>query len=147
MVVLIGYTALHWSAKHGNLPLVRILIEQHKMDPNIRTRGGYAAHHLAGLCKRKDVFDYLASRKDCDIDMRDYSGKRARDYLNSKKLIGDEDRIVANKHEEGEGAPEDDRVRRKVRQKVDRSQTFLRDLMPQATKEIAQNFRKQRTDW
>ena len=73
---------------------MRILIEKYDVNPNIRSRGGYAAQHLAGLCKRKEVFDYLASRADCNIEMRDYSGKKAKDYLESKTVIGDESRVM-----------------------------------------------------
>ena len=76
-----GYTALHWAAKNGHADIVKLLAGSYSQDPDVKTRGGYTPLMLAGMCKRGEVFDLLVKAYKADEDIRDFSGCKARQYL------------------------------------------------------------------
>ena len=84
-----GYTALHWAAKHGNQKLVGFLVLEAGMNPNVRSRGGYTPLILAGTCNRVDVCKYLVDKCGADLDIRDYSGRKASHYLDDFRRAAD----------------------------------------------------------
>lgn len=99
-----GFTCLHWAAKHGRQELLAMLVNfanKHQLPVNInaRTSGGYTALHLAAMHGHVEVVKLLVGAYDADVDVRDYSGKKASQYLSQsiaeeiKNLVGvlDED--------------------------------------------------------
>ncbi|XP_076050986.1 ankyrin repeat domain family member sosondowah [Oratosquilla oratoria] len=74
-----GYTALHWAAKHGRAEVVKLLAGTHQVDVCTRSNGGYTPLHIAAMYNRHDVFDLL-SHYGADTNLRDYSGKKPRQY-------------------------------------------------------------------
>jgi hypothetical protein len=74
---------------------------KHQLPVNInaRTSGGYTALHLAAMHGHVEVVKLLVGAYDADVDIRDYSGKKASQYLSHsiaeeiKNLVGalDED--------------------------------------------------------
>ena len=56
---LLGYTGLHWAAKHGNLDMVKLLAGTYQANVNVRNRGGYTPLHLAAQHNNQEVFDLL----------------------------------------------------------------------------------------
>ena len=54
-----SYSALHWMAKHGNLDMVKYLVDIVKMDPNARTKGGYTPLMLSAMYNRQDFTKLL----------------------------------------------------------------------------------------
>ncbi|XP_006734815.1 ankyrin repeat domain-containing protein SOWAHC [Leptonychotes weddellii] len=99
-----GFTCLHWAAKHGRQELLAMLVNfanKHQLPVNInaRTSGGYTALHLAAMHGHVEVVKLLVGAYDADVDIRDYSGKKASQYLSQsiaeeiKNLVGalDED--------------------------------------------------------
>ena len=81
------YTALHWAAKHGNLRLARLLVEQHGADVDVRSRGGYTPLMLAAMYNRTDVYFYLVQSGKCKVELRDYSGRKAEHYLEESARV------------------------------------------------------------
>ncbi|XP_008845787.1 ankyrin repeat domain-containing protein SOWAHC [Nannospalax galili] len=101
-----GFTCLHWAAKHGRQELLAMLVNfasKHQLPVNInaRTSGGYTALHLAAMHGHVEVVKLLVGAYDADVDIRDYSGKKASQYLSQstaeeiKNLVGalDEDDV------------------------------------------------------
>lgn len=99
-----GFTCLHWAAKHGKQEILAMLVNfanKHQLPVNIngRTSGGYTALHLAAMHGHVEVVKLLVGAYDADVDIRDYSGKKASQYLSQsiaeeiKNLVGalDED--------------------------------------------------------
>lgn len=99
-----GFTCLHWAAKHGRQELLAMLVNfatKHQLPVNINARssGGYTALHLAAMHGHVEVVKLLVGAYDADVDVRDYSGKKAAQYLSEsiaeeiKNLVGalDED--------------------------------------------------------
>lgn len=99
-----GFTCLHWAAKHGRQELLAMLVNfanKHQLPVNInaRTSAGYTALHLAAMHGHVEVVKLLVGAYDADVDIRDYSGKKASQYLSPsiaeeiKNLVGalDED--------------------------------------------------------
>lgn len=99
-----GFTCLHWAAKHGRQELLAMLVNfanKHQLPVNInaKTSGGYTALHLAAMHGHVEVVKLLVGAYDADVDVRDYSGKKASQYLSHsiaeeiKNLVGalDED--------------------------------------------------------
>ncbi|XP_055970546.1 ankyrin repeat domain-containing protein SOWAHC [Sorex fumeus] len=81
-----GYSCLHWAAKHGRHELLAMLVSfagQHRLpvDINARTSGGYTALHLAAMHGHVEVVKLLVGAYDADVDARDYSGRKASQYL------------------------------------------------------------------
>lgn len=81
-----GFTCLHWAAKHGRQELLALLVNfagKHQLPVNInaRTSGGYTALHLAAMHGHVEVVKLLVGAYDADVDIRDYSGKKAYQYL------------------------------------------------------------------
>ncbi|XP_063809471.1 ankyrin repeat domain-containing protein SOWAHC [Pseudophryne corroboree] len=81
-----GFSCLHWAAKHGQHDLLAALLahaRQHRVPVNINTRasGGYTALHLAAMHGHLDVMKLLIGAYDADLDIRDYSGRKAWQYL------------------------------------------------------------------
>lgn len=94
-----GFTCLHWAAKHGRQELLAMLVNfanKHQLPVNInaRTSGGYTALHLAAMHGHVEVVKLLVGAYDADVDIRDYSGKKASQYLSQsiaeeiKNLVG-----------------------------------------------------------
>ncbi|XP_057607969.1 ankyrin repeat domain-containing protein SOWAHC [Chionomys nivalis] len=99
-----GFTCLHWAAKHGRQELLAMLVNfasKHQLPVNINARssGGYTALHLAAMHGHVEVVKLLVGAYDADVDIRDYSGRKASQYLSEsiaeeiKNLVGvmDED--------------------------------------------------------
>ncbi|XP_072477940.1 ankyrin repeat domain-containing protein SOWAHC [Notamacropus eugenii] len=94
-----GFTCLHWAAKHGKQELLAMLVNfanKHQLPVNInaRTSAGYTALHLAAMHGHVEVVKLLVGAYDADVDIRDYSGKKASQYLSQsiaeeiKNLVG-----------------------------------------------------------
>ncbi|XP_078078129.1 uncharacterized protein sowahca [Mustelus asterias] len=95
-----GFTCLHWAAKHGKPELLAMLVNyaaKHDIpiNINIRSTGGYTPLHLAAMHGHTEVVKLLSGAYDADVDIRDYSGKKAWQYLGQetseelRNLIGE----------------------------------------------------------
>lgn len=94
-----GFTCLHWAAKHGRQEVLAMLVNfankhQQPVNINARTSGGYTALHLAAMHGHAEVVKLLVGAYDADVDARDYSGRKAAQYLSQstaeeiKNLVG-----------------------------------------------------------
>lgn len=104
-----GFTCLHWAAKHGLQELLATLVNfasKHQLPVNInaRTSGGYTPLHLAAMHGRVEVVKLLVGAYDADVEIRDYSGRKASQYLSVsvaeeiKSLVGalDEEEVESS---------------------------------------------------
>ncbi|XP_008586970.1 PREDICTED: ankyrin repeat domain-containing protein SOWAHC-like, partial [Galeopterus variegatus] len=101
-----GFTCLHWAAKHGRQELLAMLVNfasKHQLPVNInaRTSGGYTALHLAAMHGHVEVVKLLVGAYDADVDIRDYSGKKASQYLSQS--IAEEIRSLVGAPDEDDG--------------------------------------------
>nr|XP_047136766.1 ankyrin repeat domain-containing protein SOWAHB isoform X2 [Hydra vulgaris] len=78
--IFTGYAAVHWAAKKGDLDLFLWFLEQ-KADFNLRTNGGYTPLHIAAIQNKENVIRYLIQYCGVDVDLRDYSGRKACNYI------------------------------------------------------------------
>ncbi|XP_067419733.1 ankyrin repeat domain-containing protein SOWAHC [Emydura macquarii macquarii] len=102
-----GFTCLHWAAKHGRQELLAMLVNfahKHQLPVNIngRTSGGYTALHLAAMHGHLEVVKLLVGAYDADVDIRDYSGRKASQYL-SESATEEMRSLVGALQEEDEG--------------------------------------------
>lgn len=83
-----GFTCLHWAAKQGNGELLGRLMAFAKdnavhVDVNARSGAGYTPLHLAAMHGHTEVVRLLMSDWEADTEARDYSGRKACQYLTS----------------------------------------------------------------
>ncbi|XP_061580494.1 ankyrin repeat domain-containing protein SOWAHC [Cololabis saira] len=81
-----GFTCLHWAAKQGKAELLSQLLAFAKentipVNVNLRSSAGYTPLHLAAMHRHTQVVRLLLSDWEADPEARDYSGRRALQYL------------------------------------------------------------------
>ncbi|XP_072253805.1 ankyrin repeat domain-containing protein SOWAHC [Leuresthes tenuis] len=81
-----GFTCLHWAAKQGKAELISQLLAFAKentipVNVNMRSSAGYTPLHLAAMHGHTQVVRVLLSDWEADPETRDYSGRRAIQYL------------------------------------------------------------------
>ncbi|XP_032666378.1 ankyrin repeat domain-containing protein SOWAHB isoform X2 [Odontomachus brunneus] len=89
-----GYTALHWGAKHGDENIVKLIAGTYKdyiKSVNETTNGGYTPLHIAMQFDHENIFNLLVQVYGANQDVRDHSGKKARQYLVSQEAAVSQD--------------------------------------------------------
>uniref|UniRef100_A0A8C7ZWV5 Sosondowah ankyrin repeat domain family member C n=1 Tax=Oryzias sinensis TaxID=183150 RepID=A0A8C7ZWV5_9TELE len=81
-----GFTCLHWAAKQGKAELLSQLLGFAKkntvpLNVNVRSSAGYTPLHMAAMHGHSQVVRLLLSDWEADPEARDYSGRRAIQYL------------------------------------------------------------------
>ncbi|XP_042316282.1 ankyrin repeat domain-containing protein SOWAHC [Sceloporus undulatus] len=105
-----GFSCLHWAAKLGRAELLALLVTFARrrglsVDINARTAAGYTALHLAALHGHLEVVKLLVGAYDADVELRDYSGRKAAHYLGGRGGASEGLRgLVGEEEEEEEGA-------------------------------------------
>lgn len=81
-----GFTCLHWAAKQGKPELLALIINFAKennlplsVDP--RSNAGYTPLHVAAMQNQLEVVKLLVGAYNADVEIRDYSGRKACQYL------------------------------------------------------------------
>ncbi|XP_063160970.1 ankyrin repeat domain-containing protein SOWAHC [Candoia aspera] len=105
-----GFTCLHWAAKLGHPELLARLVnfahrQRLPININARTSGGYTALHLAAMHGHLEVVKLLVGAYDADVDIRDYSGRKASHYLSRGTAEEVRSLVGALQDEVGSGAP------------------------------------------
>eukprot|EP00128_Syssomonas_multiformis_P007984 Colp12_sorted_trinity150504_noHs@23835 len=100
---ILGYNALHWACKNGNLEVAHFLVSQ-GADIKTTTNGMYTPLHLAAIHNQVGVCRLLLNLG-ADPHMRDASGRTPRDYANHhlrasvfKSIIVEEEQEEEAKH-------------------------------------------------
>jgi len=94
-----GFTALHWLAKNGkDETLIKLLRHAEKeglsVNVNLRGSGGLTPLHLAAMHDQYMVMKILVGAFSANVDIMDYNGKKAWQYLKDnapneiKELLG-----------------------------------------------------------
>ncbi|XP_043476130.1 ankyrin repeat domain-containing protein SOWAHB isoform X2 [Leptopilina heterotoma] len=89
-----GYTALHWGAKHGDEDIVKLIAGTYRdyiKGVNETSNGGYTPLHIAMQFDHENIFNLLVQVYGANQEIRDYSGKKARQYLVSQEAAVSQD--------------------------------------------------------
>ncbi|KAL0105443.1 hypothetical protein PUN28_016835 [Cardiocondyla obscurior] len=89
-----SYTALHWGAKHGDENIVKLIAGTYRdyiKSVNETTNGGYTPLHIAMQFGHENIFNLLVQVYGANQDIRDYSGRKARQYLASQEAAVSQD--------------------------------------------------------
>ncbi|XP_043518436.1 ankyrin repeat domain-containing protein SOWAHC isoform X2 [Frieseomelitta varia] len=87
-------TALHWAAKHGDENIVKLIAGTYKdyiKSVNETSNGGYTPLHIAMQFDHENIFNLLVQVYGANQEVRDYSGKKARQYLVSQEAAVSQD--------------------------------------------------------
>lgn len=81
-----GFTCLHWAAKQGQPELLALIINFAKqnhvaLSVDVRSNAGYTPLHVAAMQNHLEVVKLLVGAYNADVEIRDYSGRRACQYL------------------------------------------------------------------
>lgn len=117
-----GFTCLHWAAKLGRHELLAQIVNFARqrglaLDVNARSSAGYTPLHLAALHNHIEVIKLLVGACDADVEVRDYSGKKASQYLRTgvqRDVLDIAGAEATCDPEKEELAPEDDSARWKL---------------------------------
>ncbi|XP_070711837.1 ankyrin repeat domain-containing protein SOWAHC-like [Pempheris klunzingeri] len=104
-----GFTCLHWAAKHGKPELIALIInfsKQHNIpiSVDVRSNTGYTPLHVAAMHDHMEVVKLLVGAYSADVEMRDYSGRKACQYLTDSVSVDIQDIIGAYERSDPEGA-------------------------------------------
>lgn len=104
-----GFTALHWAAKQGKPELLALIVNFAKqqavpLNINARSSAGYTPLHMAAMHGHLEVVKLLVGAYDADVEVRDYSGKRACQYLREGVALEVRDIIGAASDDDPESA-------------------------------------------
>lgn len=100
-----GFTCFHWAAKLGKPELLALIVNFAKqndipVDINAKSSGGYTPLHLATLHDHMEVVKLLVGAYDADVEVRDYNGKKASQYLKNSVTMDIQDITGAYKEPE-----------------------------------------------
>lgn len=90
---IMGFTALHWAAKNGKYELVDFLLGL-GVDVGPQSNGGYTPLHLAAMCNHHTVILLLVDNYGANVDARDHSGKKPKDYLHRNAMPSVKDKLL-----------------------------------------------------
>lgn len=81
-----GFTCLHWAAKRGQAELLALIVNFAKQNDiplsvDVRSNSGYTPLHVAAMQNQLEVVKLLVGAYNADVEVRDYSGRRACQYL------------------------------------------------------------------
>lgn len=98
-----GFTCLHWAAKHGKPELLALIInfaKQHDIpiSVDVRSNTGYTPLHIAAMHNHMEVVKLLVGAYNADVEIRDYSGRKACQYLTDSVSVDIRDIIGAYEH-------------------------------------------------
>ncbi|KAM4711375.1 ankyrin repeat domain-containing protein SOWAHC-like [Anableps anableps] len=104
-----GFTCLHWAAKHGKPELIALIISfaNHHNLPisvDVRSNMGYTPLHIAAIHSHMEVLKLLVGAYNADVEIRDYSGRKASHYLTNNASVDIRDIIGAYELSESEVA-------------------------------------------
>ncbi|KOC64088.1 Ankyrin repeat domain-containing protein SOWAHB [Habropoda laboriosa] len=85
-------TALHWAAKHGDEDIVKLIAGTYKeYIKSVNETTGYTPLHIAMQFDHENIFNLLVQVYGANQEIRDYSGKKARQYLVSQEAAVSQD--------------------------------------------------------
>ncbi|XP_035984292.1 ankyrin repeat domain-containing protein SOWAHC [Fundulus heteroclitus] len=104
-----GFTCLHWAAKHGDAGLMEEIVhfaEQRRLpvSVDVRSNMGYTPLHIAAMHRRMEVLKLLCGAFNADVEIRDYSGRKACQYLPEGVSAEMQDIMGARELSESRGA-------------------------------------------
>lgn len=81
-----GFTCLHWAAKQGKPELLALIINFAKennlpLSVDVRSNAGYTPLHVAAMQNQLEVVKLLVGAYNADVEIRDYSGRKACQYV------------------------------------------------------------------
>ncbi|XP_059184112.1 ankyrin repeat domain-containing protein SOWAHC-like [Centropristis striata] len=104
-----GFTCLHWAAKQDKPELIALIInfaKQHNVpiSVDVRSNTGYTPLHIAAMHNHMDVVKLLVGAYNADVEIRDYSGRKACQYLTDNVSVDIRDIIGAYERSDPEDA-------------------------------------------
>lgn len=95
-----GFTCLHWAAKHGKHELIALIVNFAKdhdvpISVDVRSNTGYTPLHVAAMHNHMEVVKLLVGAYSADVEIRDYSGRKACQYLTDSVSVDIRDIIGA----------------------------------------------------
>ncbi|XP_020786449.2 LOW QUALITY PROTEIN: ankyrin repeat domain-containing protein SOWAHC-like [Boleophthalmus pectinirostris] len=95
-----GFTCLHWAAKQGKPELIALIINFAKennieVSVDVRSSTGYTPLHVAAMHNHMEVVKLLVGAYNADVEIRDYSGRKACQYLTDNVSVDIRDIIGA----------------------------------------------------
>ncbi|XP_055362859.1 ankyrin repeat domain-containing protein SOWAHC-like isoform X2 [Betta splendens] len=109
-----GFTCLHWAAKHGKPELIALIMNFAKrhnvpISVDVRSSTGYTPLHVAAMHNHMEVVKLLVGAYSADVEIRDYGGRKACQYLTDsvsvdiRDIIGAYEESDSDRTDQGKG--------------------------------------------
>lgn len=130
-----GFTCLHWAAKHGKPELIALILNFAKhhnvsVSVDVRSNTGYTPLHIAAMHNHMEVVKLLVGAYNADVEIRDYSGRRACQYLTDNVSVDIRDIIGAYEQSDSENTDHRDEGRWRFSKVLQSNLKPLRLLSP-----------------
>ena len=76
-----GLSPIHWAVKNNNRSLVKKLVTDYNVSPDIYSRSGSSPLHLAAIYGRREIYNDLIHLLGANPKVVDFSGQRAEAYI------------------------------------------------------------------
>ncbi|XP_023282716.1 ankyrin repeat domain-containing protein SOWAHC-like [Seriola lalandi dorsalis] len=108
-----GFTCLHWAAKHGKPELIALIVNFAKqrdvpISVDVRSNAGYTPLHIAAMHDHMEVVKLLVGAYCADPEIRDYSGRKACQYLTDSVSLDIRDIVGAYERSDSENVDHED---------------------------------------
>ena len=76
-----GLSPIHWAVKHNNREMVRLLVKEYNVSPDLLSRAGSTPLQLAATYGRREIYNDLLHEFGADPKLVDFSGQKAEAYI------------------------------------------------------------------
>ncbi|KAI9757326.1 MAG: hypothetical protein M1815_001412 [Lichina confinis] len=92
-----GRLPIHWAVSYGHLPIVELLVQTKRFDPDVEDESGWTPLMIASSLKEADELVDLLLSKGADVGWKNNNGQTALHFTASKNNLQTARKLIAHK--------------------------------------------------